>query len=265
MNKNSDNTDNSKFKLSVSKTKTFLSCKAKYKFNYIEKLPKKKWDHFDFGNLLHGTLEAFHLSYINGSTKSFNEEMKIAYKEICPKYTLSKELKKEAIDILRKYLILLKTDSILSQPVISCEKPFSLQLSDDLIIIGSIDRVQKDSDGILHIMDYKTSKHKKYLMEDSFQLLVYALALFEEDPNLHELRASYVMLKFNFEFITFKMCREKVMKVKDLILKYYNDIIKEIEFKPTVGPLCKFCDYLDNCDPGKKFVFRKTFSGEVNW
>jgi DNA-binding protein YbaB len=54
------------FKLSVSKAKTFEDCKAKYKFSYIEKLPKKDWDFHVFGKFLHAILEEFHLQLMFG-------------------------------------------------------------------------------------------------------------------------------------------------------------------------------------------------------
>ena len=48
------------FFLSVSKAKTFDQCKAKFKYQYIEKLPKKSWDFQIFGQFLHAILENFH-------------------------------------------------------------------------------------------------------------------------------------------------------------------------------------------------------------
>ena len=68
-------------RLSVSKTKTFLDCKAKYKFCYIEKLPRKDWDFHTFGKFCHKVLEDFHNAYVkNNSTEPFNIEMGKAFK-----------------------------------------------------------------------------------------------------------------------------------------------------------------------------------------
>ena len=46
--------------LSVSKVKTFDDCKAKYRYTYIEKLPRKEWSFHIFGSFLHLVLEEFH-------------------------------------------------------------------------------------------------------------------------------------------------------------------------------------------------------------
>jgi ATP-dependent helicase/DNAse subunit B len=50
--------------LSVSKAKTFDDCKAKYKFCYIQKLPRIDRDFHIFGKFLHSTLESFHKTII---------------------------------------------------------------------------------------------------------------------------------------------------------------------------------------------------------
>ena len=50
--------------LSVSKAKTFDDCQAKYRFSYIEKLPRKTWSFHILGRFAHSVLEAFHRARI---------------------------------------------------------------------------------------------------------------------------------------------------------------------------------------------------------
>ena len=68
------------FKLSVSKTKTFLDCKKKYDFQYNLKIPSKSFDYHTLGKLIHSVLEHFHLHYMNGGNDKPNAVMKVAYK-----------------------------------------------------------------------------------------------------------------------------------------------------------------------------------------
>lgn len=68
------------FRLSVSKTKTFLSCKKQYHFNYILKLPTKEFTFHTLGKLVHRVLELFHNTYLNGSQLPYNEVMTISWK-----------------------------------------------------------------------------------------------------------------------------------------------------------------------------------------
>jgi hypothetical protein len=67
-------------RLSVSKTKTFLDCKAKYKYAYIEKLPRKDWDFHIFGKFCHKVLEDFHNLYITGCQDPYHVSMNTVYK-----------------------------------------------------------------------------------------------------------------------------------------------------------------------------------------
>ena len=43
--------------LSVSKVKTFKDCPAKYRYTYIEKLPRKSWEFQVLGQFAHSSLE----------------------------------------------------------------------------------------------------------------------------------------------------------------------------------------------------------------
>ena len=63
------------FRVSVSKTKTFLDCKAKFKFCYVEKLPRKDWDFHIFGKFCHSVLEEFHKTYMEGCLLPYNMVM----------------------------------------------------------------------------------------------------------------------------------------------------------------------------------------------
>ena len=56
-------------KLSASAVKSYEQCPRKYFFNYIERAPKRQWDHFDLGNLCHKSLELFHEAHLKNSVK----------------------------------------------------------------------------------------------------------------------------------------------------------------------------------------------------
>jgi hypothetical protein len=57
---NSKEDSNLNFNISVSKGKTFDACRRKFKFCYIEKLPRIDRDFHIFGKFLHFCLEYFH-------------------------------------------------------------------------------------------------------------------------------------------------------------------------------------------------------------
>ncbi len=266
----------SNFKLSVSKTKTFAQCKAKYKFSYIDKLPKKDRDYHILGKFCHKVLEDFHLAKMNGSLEPIHSLMGVCFKAAKKEFKgplLTSEMIKECFDILNKYLqmIYLQEKEGKVANVIACEKAFELALSDNFILNGMIDRVQIDPDGVIHVADYKTTKKKEYLKDDWFQLLTYAYVMLMEDPSISKIRASYILLRYDFEYLTTEFFPEQIQTIKDQYINYAKNMLGETEFPATTGPLCFFCDHVDSCEPGSQKIAEMgvrpstTVFGEVSW
>lgn len=263
--------NNEDFRLSVSKTKTFIACKKQYEYTYILKFPKKERDYHILGTFAHKVLENFHNTYLNGTDQPFNKVMSQSFKDACTEYSskITPAIKKECRDIIDSYLKLIYTDKshVLAIPVIACEKNFSIKLRDNLILNGMIDRIQLDSDGILHVADYKTTKNKKYLKNDFFQLLTYCYALAIEDPSLTKIRASYILLRHNFECITTEFSREDILNIRNKYIAYADEILAEKEFAPNPTVLCNWCDHKEHCNPDIGNFENKptTYSGVMDW
>jgi len=257
------------FRVSVSKTKTFIDCKAKFKYCYVEKLPRKDWDFHIFGKFCHMVLEEFHKIYIEGSLVPYNITMGESYKKALVEYKdkMTPEMKKDCWAIIDKYLRRVSIEKNNGHPanVIAVEKRFELPVGSNIILNGAIDRIQLDDDNVIHVGDYKTSKNKKYLKDDFFQLLTYAFVIMSEDPTITKVRASYILLRHDFEYITTEFLKEEVMKVEQKYIDYVNQMVTETEFKPTPTALCNFCDYLNECVEGKAKAFNQKIYGEVSW
>ena len=251
-------------KLSVSKVKTFDSCKAKFKFSYIEKLPKKEWDFHVFGTFLHDVLETFHKLLIsekaNKAKDSWALFMKKCFHDSIEKFKekLSVEQKKEAFSIIQTYLDLMKRDfeNGILPDVIDAERDFYLIINEKVLLNGFIDRIQIDHDGVLHVADYKTTKDKKYL-KDFFQLETYAYILFLSDPDLQKIRASFICLRHDISYITKEYSRKDVEHIGQKYLDYADSIDQEKLWRPQPQFLCKYCDFVENCSAGENFLVKK--------
>lgn len=258
--------------LSVSKVKTFLSCKKKYKYQYIDKLPRKDQDFFTFGSFCHNVLELFHNEYIKGCDLPYNITLSKSYKESYIKYKdkMTEDMKKECWELFNNYLKLIsnlkKTNS--SPNIISCEKKFNLDIkynNKNINLIGAIDRIDIDDDNIINVCDYKIIKNKSFLKNDDFQLLTYAYALLQESPLIEKIRASYILLRHNFEKFSFVFTKDKILKVKDKYIDYATKIESESEYEPTVNKLCAYCDYIDICKDGKNYINPSMNFGKIEW
>jgi RecB family exonuclease len=244
--------------LSVSKTKTFEDCKAKFKFCYIEKLPRIDRDFHIFGKYLHQVLENFHRALIEDPSKRENwlPVMEAAWDAAYNEYSeqMTGLQYKEAREIVEEYKAILKEEGVTN--VIAVEKPFYINLNNKVLLNGFIDRIQIDSDGMIHVGDYKTTKDKKYL-KDFFQVMTYCYALCLEDPSIKRFRASFILLRHSFDYLTQEFTREEVISVAEKFLKAASDIEEEKLWRPNPQFLCKYCDYLDHCKSGKNYLIKK--------
>lgn len=256
-------------RLSVSKTKTFLQCKKQFEFNYILKMPKKDRDYHIFGKFCHRVLEWFHQQYLDGCLLPYNTTMTDAFKVAWEEYKdkMTPEMKKECWEIVDRYLRLITKDKQNGMPasVIKVEKRFDFKLADNLVLNGAIDRIQMDADDVIHVADYKTTKNKKYLKNDWFQLLTYAYVIISEDPSIKKVRASYILLRHDFEYVTKEFSKKEILEVKKLYEDYAAQILAEKEFEPNPTALCNYCDFLQLCPAGKSKAYDQQVYGEVNW
>lgn len=254
-------------KLSVSKSATFNSCKRKYQFAYVHKLPRKEWEYHLFGRFVHRILELFHLKYISGSTEPFPKAMSDAFNEAMAEFKgkITQSAKDEAFGILTTYLARINNNKDEVARVTDVEKTFNLEINESLILTGMIDRIQLDEDGIYHVLDYKTSKSKTYLKEDTLQLLTYAYIIYKEHPEIRKVRVSYIMLRHDCEFLTKEFMLDEILTIKDIYEKYADDIKKESSYEPSPSKLCAYCDYVNLCDKGLEVVQGQYKHGKQGW
>lgn len=257
------------FRVSVSKTKTFAQCMKQYEFNYILKFPKKERDYHTFGKFCHMVLEEFHKMYIEGCLLPYNIVMGDCFKKAMTEYKdkMTPEMKKECWGLIDKYLRKISNEKNNGTPanVISIEKRFELPVGENIILNGAIDRIQVDDDNVIHVADYKTTKNKKYLKDDWFQLLTYAYVICSEDSSITKVRASYILLRHDFEYITTEFTLKDILPIKDKYIDYVNKMRTVKDFTASPSALCNYCDFLNDCPEGKAKSYNQNIYGEVKW
>lgn len=238
--------------LSPSRIKTYQQCPRKYYYNYVAKLPRKDWAHFQLGTFVHGALEYFHAEYRNDSGQlNLKGMMKEAFKMQREKTKkenidtdLPSEILLEARDLLSEYLKRMETIGIGSE-ILSLEEDFNLPINEKFSVQGIVDRIDRDRDGIMHIKDYKTTKNIKYM--EPFQLQVYGIHLTQRYPDIDRFRGSYIMLRHGGKHISYDFNAEDVQKQRQAVLDYAIKITEEERWIMKPGPLCNWCDFNDPC------------------
>lgn len=254
-------------RLSVSKVKCFDQCKKQFEFNYILKFPKKDHSYHIFGKFCHKALEWFHQQYIDGCLLPYSTTMTDAFKAAWSEYKdkMTPEMKKDCWEILNQYLCGVSKDKKNGLPfnVIGVEKRFEFPIGDKIILNGAIDVVRMSADNVLEVADYKTTKNKKYLKDDWFQLMTYGMVMLKERPELKKIRVSYILLRHEFEHLTREFSAKELLSVKQQYIDYAAKILAEKDYEPSPTNLCGWCDYLESCEAGQKQT--RMFSGEVSW
>jgi RecB family exonuclease len=146
------------------------------------------------------------------------------------------------------------------QPV-TVEDNHRVEIDDTLALLGRIDRIDRDGDG-LHIIDYKTGAPRE---PDPLQLQMYALIVAREfDPV--PIRASYHYLETG-EWITQAATKETMVQALADVRQQVATILAEREYPPNPGPLCGYCDFLEICREGTALLesHPAALEGEPPW
>lgn len=254
--------------LSYSKMVTFKRCPKSYKFIYIDKLPKEEKPYNIFGKFCHDVLESFHKYFLTNiiEKEKFASIMAKAFKENRKKHAaMTREQLDEAYELIKKYLkyISSKTDNFPN--VISLEEKIWETVDDKFIFYGFIDRLQRDSDGLFHIVDYKTTANKAYLKDDT-QIKLYAYFVSLKNKEADKLRTSYILLKHNSSFMTKEYSIQDLVKTKNKFVESWHQLEQEKLFRAVPGyQNCTICDHVSHCHEGSELMERKKgFYGKEN-
>jgi len=262
--------------VSYSKISCYKTCPKQYKFLYIDKLQRLDKPFTVFGQFCHEALQRFHAAKLAGSKDAPENIMRKSFIEARKptndrdkgwKEKITKEQLSEAFAILQTYLNIIVNQEPKDAPeIISVEKKIWLPIDNTLIFYGFIDRIQKDPDGMYHIVDYKTTKDERFL-KDRTQLLLYAYSLYAEDnKNIDKIRSSYILLKHDMKVLAMDHEVKELIAAKDKLLNDWEMVMLDKLYRAT--PLywkCNNCDCIAKCKEGQALVHRKNENGKVEW
>lgn len=227
---------------------TFEKCQKKYHYQYIEKPPiqPKDWSFLEFGKCAHKCLENFHNELMTRvvPVSEYNSIMSESVKSALKEFDMN-ILRPEFPDlkrVLNIYLDKMKQDGL--PQVIHNELDFNINVG-DYIVRGYIDRIDKVSDGVYKVVDYKTNKNAKYLTP--FQLQLYALVIKERFPDATSISGSYVLLKHDCKTLDYEFSDEDIKKTYDKVVSIGRSIDTRDIWEKNPSLLCNWCDYKEIC------------------
>jgi len=176
---------------------------------------------------------------------------------------------KEGIALLEKFY---KTNAPWNFNVVDLESRFEFEAIDPKtgekhIISGSIDRVDKNADGSIEIIDYKTKRRmaSQKDIDDDLQLSIYQLGLVKKWPHFegNAIKLTLYFLKHG-EKISSQRTGRQLDEVRQSVLETIREIetrTKNDDFPPSPSGLCDWCEYKQMC-PMWRHMYKRQYEAE---
>ena len=242
--------------LSPSRASQFKACPKQFKFTNVDKISEPTTAAQAKGTTVHKALEElFNLPQSERTTERLHNIFRNTWTKVRKNdnyYKLFKSVEEErdwgvdGLKLLSNYMKI--EDPKLFNPL---EKEKWVKASfDDLDLRGVLDRMDRNSNGEIVIIDYKSgeSPEDEKKLPRFFALKLYALLIkneFDETPS--ELKIIYLK---NSTIHSIKIDDEELEKVKVEILKIWQNIkvaFKENNFPAIENTLCDWCYYKPIC------------------
>jgi putative RecB family exonuclease len=236
--------EDGRLRLSYSRIDTYQRCPAQFRYQYIDGIPGEPSPHLSFGTSIHTALERF---YDRKLPVPPSEDELVDYLYDAWETTGFEQMERDeqlawyrhGQEVLRRFHARQAATFRLPADV---EKWFELPFGEQIVVVGSIDRVDVDESGELEIIDYKTSKkvRDQRAVRASLQLAIYALAC----EHLYGRLPAHVTLDFVVAGVAVRVAIDEIdLDAARAEITRVADAVRAQVFDPVPNRLCGWCDY----------------------
>ena len=244
--------------LSVSQISAYLGCPLKYRFQYVDKLPRPwRAAAMAFGTSVHAAIEWFHRERMDGRTPSVEKALEVFEADwfaqnveplVFSEWEDAETLRDKGVALLTKYLVVMAESKAKA-----VESPFELDLFDpetgedlDVHFRGYIDLVEEGDT----LVDVKTAGRmpENGGLERHLQLSTYALVFYLLHAVIPKLRLD-ILLKLKSPRIE-QLPTERSLPDLAWTSRLIAQTARAIEqghFFPNPSWRCTECEYFANC------------------
>jgi len=253
---------------SYSSLKCFENCPQAFRFQYIDKIEVEAFESIEafMGHTVHATLERFYNDLKSGVTAPV-EDFLADYNDVWNN-SLTSEVVVTKEGFTHEDYRLLGGRYLLDYydrytpfdgcQVVDTEMRVTLDLLGDgqYRLLGFLDRLDKKTDGIYEIHDYKTNGKppSRGIGNKYRQLALYELGLRQMLPKVKEVDLVWHYLAFNKE-LRYKCTHEDHQTLKKDLLSTIHTIERAIvddHFPAKKTGLCGWCQYQEICKTNNK-------------
>lgn len=248
-------------KLSATRISTFLRCKKRYWYQYVEHMPKLSNPAFKLGIACHEALEMAGNIWLNGGPdkESFTKDEINRIMEEYLRLSVREGIDSLEVHAEGKELIQSRLNSFrLGKKLLSLELPFGfpnskypdLTTDQGVPLIGAIDKVIELDEDTLLIVDYKTSKTAPTpdQLKEDLQLSLYDLVGDILYPKYKRTILCLDMLKSEPVF-TYRTPQQRADFNSYLteVHKQMSELNEEVQATASLNMFCPWCDFKDYC------------------
>jgi DNA helicase II / ATP-dependent DNA helicase PcrA len=206
---------------SASALESFDGSPESYLHEHVYRLLKDENQHTSFGTCVHAVLFGYLSAQKAGATYDLEAEyLKLWRSEGYESKEQEAEWKSDGLISLKRYLAALPLD--FQSHLL--EANVELTLESGVKVIGKVDRIDRDPDGTLHIIDYKTGRKeaKQAKVRENLPIAIYAAALAQRGEQVGSVNLHYLMTGQQLSLAVDEAFISKT-------LNRVNEIITEIE------------------------------------
>ena len=248
---------------SVSSTREYEGCPRRYRFGYIEKLPKDRPvpPHWRFGTVVHAALEAAWKAAMDAPELPVREHLDVALAAL-DRSLADEDLVSErerAVDVVTRALeVDVVRDGALDPDVdlppsrpVGVEEALRGRIDQENRIIGFVDLMLERPDGVIELVDHKVTSRRATPDElrDDFQLNLYgrlARARFRD--------ATGIVATHHYptgpESVSVRLDEDEMARAEQRVRDAARAIARDAEFLPVTGEHCGHCPWQPSCPEG---------------
>ena len=257
-------------KLSATRINSFLQCKQKYWFSYVDKVEKISNPVFALGLACHETLEKAGLIWMEKDLKKFSDTQINDLLDYYDEMSVKEGINNQEDHIVGKDIIEYRLNNFaLGSKIVGVEDKFGFQgaqtltTKDGVELIGAIDKSIEIDKKTLLIVDYKTSKTipDGGKLKTDLQLSMYNLVAKKLYPQYERIILSLDMLRKGELVYTYRTDEE--LEDFEHYLKIIHKEMSTLEkkdAKPSLHMLCSWCDYSNICEKYQEACSKREFS-----